>query len=117
MVVHHGDIFWIELRAPVGSAPGYRHPHVVIQNDAFNDSRIRTVIVCLLTSNLKRANDIGNVLLDVGEAGLAKQSVVNVSQVITVDRSQLKEKIGAVSAQRVEQIIAGIRMVLEPRAG
>jgi mRNA-degrading endonuclease toxin of MazEF toxin-antitoxin module len=79
-----GDVYWIDLGAPSGSGPGYRHPHVVIQNNVFNRSRINTVVVCALTSNLRRAQAPGNVLLEVGEANLPKQSVVNVSQIFTV---------------------------------
>jgi len=114
-VIRQGDIYWVDLGTPTGSAPGYRHPCVVIQNDLFNRSRIHTVVVCALTSNLKRAQAPGNVLLNVGEANLPKRSVVNVSQILTVDKSQLGERIGRLSAQRVRQILDGIRLVLEPR--
>jgi len=89
--------------------PGHPHPHVVVQDDVFNRSRVHTVIVCALTSNLGRASEPGNVLLDVGEGGLAKQSVVVVSQVSSVDKAQLGERIGALSEARVEQILAGMR--------
>ena len=115
MVIQQGEIYWVELGEPVGSEPGYRHPHVVVQNNVFNQSRINTVVVCALTSNLKRAEVPGNVLLDAGEANLPKQSVVNVSQIFTVDKSQLDEYIGAVSSARIRQILAGIRLVTEPR--
>jgi mRNA interferase MazF len=114
-VIRQGDIYWVDLGPPTGSAPGYRHPCVVIQNDLFNRSRINTVVVCALTSNLKRAKAPGNVLLNVGEGNLPKRSVVNVSQILTVDKSQLGEQIGRLSAQRVRQILDGIRLVLEPR--
>lgn len=114
-MIRQGDIYWVDLGTPTGSAPGYRHPCVVIQNDLFNRSRIHTVVVCALTSNLKRAQAPGNVLLNVGEANLPKRSVVNVSQILTVDKSQLGERIGRLSAQRVRQILDGIRLVLEPR--
>ena len=115
MVIDQGDIFWIDLDEPSGSEPAYRHPHVVIQNNAFNRSRINTVVVCPLTSNFKRASVPGNVLLDPGEADLPKRSVVNVTQVFTVDKSELVEKIGTLSPKRVREIIAGIKLVLEPR--
>lgn len=115
MVITQGDIYWVELDEPVGSSPGYNHPHVVIQNNVFNQSRIQTVIVCALTSNLQRANAPGNVKLDVDEAGLAKQSVVVVSQVFTVDKSQLGEYIGTLSKKRVRQILEGVRLLTEPR--
>lgn len=115
MVINQGDIFWVELDEPFGSEPGYLHPHVIIQNNLFNRSRINTVVVCVLTSNLRRANSPGNVLLEAGEAELPEQSVVNVSQILTIDKSQLGEKIGTLSAERVGQILDGIRLVLEPR--
>ena len=115
MVINQGDIFWIELDEPAGSEPGYRHPHVVIQNNVFNRSRIQTVVVCTLTSNLRRARAPGNVLLEPGEANLPKHSVVNVSQIFTVDKSQLREKIGTLSARRVREILHGIRLLTEPR--
>ncbi len=115
MVVHQGDIFWIDLDEPAGSGPGYRHPHVVIQNNVFNQSRINTVVVCALTSNLQRADAPGNVLLEDGEAGLSKQSVVVTSQIFTVDKDQLDEPIGTLSKKRVRQILDGIRLLTEPR--
>jgi len=115
MVINQGDIFWIDLDEPSGLEPGYRHPHVVIQNNVFNRSRINTVVVCALTSNLKRAAAPGNVLLEPREANLPKQSVVNVSQIFTVDKSQLGEKIGTLSSKRVHEILDGIRLLLEPR--
>lgn len=115
MVINQGDIFWIDLEEPTGSEPGYRHPHVVIQNNVFNRSRINTVVVCVLTSNLRRASAPGNVLLEAGEADLPEQSVINVSQIFTVDKSQLGEKIGTLSLERVQQILEGVKLVIEPR--
>lgn len=114
-MINQGDIFWLDLGEPSGSAPGYRHPHVVVQNNLFNRSRINTVVVCALTSNLKRAQAPGNVLLSKGEANLPKPSVVNVSQIYTVDKRDLVEKIGTLSKDRVREILDGIRLVLEPR--
>jgi mRNA interferase MazF len=113
--INQGDIFWVELDEPMGSEPGYIHPHVVIQNNVFNHSRIQTVVVCVLTSNLRRANARGNVVLAAGEGNLPELSVVNVSQIVTVDKTQLGEKIGTLSAERVQQIIEGIKLVIEPR--
>ena len=113
MVIKQGDVFWVGLAN--GSEPGYRHPHVVIQNDLFNQSRINTVTVCALTTNLKRAQAPGNVLLDRGEANLAQQSVVNVAQVFTVDKSDLVEKVGSLPGERVSQILEGVRLVIDPR--
>jgi mRNA interferase MazF len=115
MVVNQGDIFWIELDEPIGSGPGYRHPHVIIQNNVFNQSRINTVIVCALTSNLARAQAPGNVLLESQEAGLPKQSVVLVSQIFTVDKTQLSEHIGTISKKRIRQILEGVKLLTEPR--
>lgn len=115
MVINQGDIFWIDLDEPIGSGPGYRHPHVVIQNNLFNQSRINTVIVCALTSNLGRAESPGNVLLESDEAGLPKQSVVVVSQIFTVDKSELSEHIGTLSKKRMRQILEGVKLLTEPR--
>jgi mRNA interferase MazF len=115
MVISQGDIYWINLEEPAGSEPGFRHPHVVIQNNLFNRSRIDTVVVCLLTSNLRLAKAPGNVLVEKGEGNLAKQSVVNISQIYTVDKSDLVEWIGALSEKRVRQILDGVRLLTEPR--
>jgi mRNA interferase MazF len=115
MVIHQGDVFWIDLGTPSGSAPGFLHPYVVIQNDVYNRSRLQTVVVCGLTSNLKRAEIPGNVLLDEGEANLPKRSVINVSQVYTVDKEDLVERIGTLSAERVQQVLDGVYLLLEPR--
>jgi mRNA interferase MazF len=115
LVINQGDVFWVELDEPTGSSPGYRHPHVVIQNNVFNRSRINTVVVCALTSNLQRAAAPGNVLLEPGEADLPKQSVVVISQIFTVDKSQLSEPIGTLSKKRVRQILDGMKLIMEPR--
>ena len=115
MVINQGDVFWVDLGVPSESAPGYRHPHVVIQNNLFNQSRINTVVVCALTSNLKRAGAPGNVLLSPGEANLPKQSVANVSQIFTVDKSDLVDKIGTLSSQCLLEILCGIHLLLDPR--
>jgi mRNA interferase MazF len=115
VVIKQGDVFWVDLGESSGSGPGYRHPHVVIQNNLFNRSRINTVVVCVVTSDLKRAGAPGNVLLGKGEANLPKQSVVNVSQIFTVDKRDLVEKIGTLSPGRVRQILSGVKLVIEPR--
>jgi mRNA interferase MazF len=115
MVINQGDVFWIELDEPTGSGPGYRHPHLVIQNNVFNRSRINTVVVCALTSNLRRASAPGNVLLEPGESNLPKQSVVVVSQLFTVDKNQLSEHVGTLSKQRVRQVLDGLKLLTEPR--
>jgi mRNA interferase MazF len=115
VVIQQGDVFWVDLGPPSGAGPGLLHPHVVIQNDVFNRSRLGTVVVCTLTSSLKRAQVPGNVLLDEGEANLPKRSVVVVSQLFTVDKEDLTERIGSLSAERVRQILQGIFLLLEPR--
>jgi len=107
--VRRGDIFWMASDESRGSIPGHPHPHVVVQDDVFNRSRLTTVIVCALTSNLKRMNEPGNVRLDAGEGGVERPSVVVVSQVSSVERSRLGARIGALSDERVEQILAGMR--------
>ena len=107
--IYRGDLFWIAPDGARGPAPGYSHPHVVVQDDVFNHSRIATVVVCALTSNLRRATEPGNVLLDPGEGNLPKQSVVVVSQIDSVDKARLGERIGSLSEARVEQVLAGLR--------
>ncbi len=108
MKIHRGDVFWINADASREPAPSYAHPHVVVQEDVFNQSRITTVIVCALTSNLHRATEPGNVLLDPGEGGLPRQSVVVVSQIASVEKALLGDRIGALSEARVDQIVAGL---------
>lgn len=108
-VIRRGDIFWLAPDEARGSIPGLAHPHVVLQDDVFNRSRIHTVIVCALTSNLKRASEPGNVLLEAGEGSLPRQSVAVVSQVCSVEKTRLGGFIGALSDARVEQILAGLR--------
>jgi mRNA interferase MazF len=115
MVISQGDIYWIDLEIPSGSEPGYRHPHVIVQNNLINQSRIHTVVVCQLTSNLKRAELPGNVLLNKQETNLSKDSVVNVTQILTVDKSRLGDYIGTLSRRRVLEILEGIRLIIEPR--
>jgi mRNA interferase MazF len=111
MIVNQGDLYWVSLKEPDGLEPGYPHPHVVIQDNVINRSRINTVVVCALTTNLKRANAPGNVLLEAGEANLPKQSIVVVSQVSSLDKSQLGEYIGSLTQQRINQILAGMRFL------
>jgi mRNA interferase MazF len=102
-VINQGDVYWLPETI--------RHPYVVVQENVFNHSRIHTVIVCALTTNLKRASFPGNVLLEVDEANLPKQSVVEVSKVSTVDKAQLGEYIGSLSEQRITQILDGLRFL------
>lgn len=114
-MINQGDLFWLDLGSPIGSAPGYRRPFVVIQNNALNHSRINSVLICALTSNLERATASGNVLLAEGEADLPEQSVVVISQIFTVDKSRLDEYIGTLSPKRVRQILDGLKLITEPR--
>ena len=114
-MINQGDIYWVEVDEPSGSELGYAHPHVVVQNNLYNQSKIRTVIVCVLTSNLKYAGVPGNVPLEKDEANLPKASVVNVSQILTIDKTQLGEYIGTLSPKRVNEILDGISLFLEPR--
>ena len=114
-MIRQGDVYWVDLGSPRGSGPGFRHPHVVVQSDLFNRSRLSTTVVCVITPDLARAEAPGNLLLSKGEANLPKRSVVNVTQLFTVDKSQLVEKIGTLSARRVSEILDGIALVLEPR--
>ena len=111
LVINQGDIYWVRLEDPRAAEPGIRHPYAVIQDNVFNHSRINTVVACALTSNIKRANTPGNVLLDVGEANLPEQSVVEVSKVSTVNKTQLGEYIGSLTERRTHQILAGMRFL------
>lgn len=115
MSVYQGDIYWIDIGNPTGSKMAYRHPYVVIQNNVFNKSRMNTAVVCALTSNIQKAGIPGNVLLEKDEGNLPKQSVVNVSQITTVDKSELIDKIGTLSMKRIYQIIDGINLLIVPR--
>ena len=107
MILNQGDIYWLKLE----ELEGYPHPHVVIQEDIINHSRIQTVVVCSLTTNIKRVNIPGKVLLAAGEANLLRQSIVVVSHVSTVEKSQLGEYIGSLTKVRVDQILAGMRFI------
>jgi mRNA interferase MazF len=115
-VIRQGDVYWADLGDPVGSAPGFRRPVVVIQNDLYNASRIQTALVCMVTSNLQRAAVPGNVRVAAAESGLDKDSVVLVSQVQTLDRLQLTELVGALPPRRVRAIVDGLRLLTEPRS-
>ena len=110
--MERGDIWWAQLRDPVASEPGFRRPVVIVQSNSFNRSRIRTVIAVVVTSNLRLAEAPGNVLLPAAESGLPKDAVVNVSQVITVDRDFLTEKCGRVPSRLLRTIDESLRLVL-----
>ena len=115
MVIRQGEIYWVDLGTPQGSEPGYRHPHIVIQNNVFNSSNINTVAVCSLTSNLKRGLSPGNVTLKKGEANLPKKSVVNITRIYTVNKTDLIEKIGQVTHERLKEILSGVQLLIDPR--
>jgi mRNA interferase MazF len=108
--INRGDVFWVAADID-GTKQGHPHPHVVVQDDVFNHSRVATVVVCALTTNLRRAGEPGNVLLDVGEGNLPKQSVVVAAQVSSIDKARLGERIGPLSGDRVEQVLAGLRFL------
>lgn len=112
VVVAQGDIWWADLGQPDGSAPGFRRPVLVVQCDAFNRSRIGTIVGVALTSQLKWADAPGNVLLKSGSTGLDRDSVANVSQIVTVGREMLTERVGRVSERKLEQVLSGIGLVI-----
>jgi len=112
VVVRQGDVRWAELPAPSGSGPGFRRPVLVVQCDAFNRSRIPTVVCVSLTSNLAQEAAPGNLRLDALETGLPKESVANVSQIVTLDRSDLGESSGAVPSDLLARILQGVELVL-----
>ena len=114
MVISQGDLFWVDLGEPRNSEPGFRHPFVVVQNDAFNKSKINTVVICGLSSNIKLSLAPGNVLLEKGEANLPKASVVNISQIMTVNKDELITKIGKLPKKRMEEVIVGFQVLLKP---
>ena len=112
MVVDRGDVWWADLAEPDGSEPGFRRPVLVVQADAFNRSRLQTVIAVVMTSNLHLIDAPGNVLMPARATGLPRDSVANVSQVITIDRDFLTEKVGRLRGQLMKNIDGGLRLVL-----
>ena len=112
MVIAQGHVYWADLPEPTGSGPGFRRPVLVVQGDALNRSRIRTVVCLPLTSNLRLVEAPGNVLLPARATGLPKDSVANASQIITLDRELLSEEVGKLSKRQLELILAGIDIVL-----
>ena len=107
-----GQIWWAELSEPIASEPGYRRPLIIVQSNDFNRSRINTVVTVTITSNLRLAMAPGNVKLSVEKTGLRRESVANVSQIITIDKQFLGEKIGQVDHGAMQQIDEGIKLVL-----
>lgn len=112
MVIHRGEIWWADLGEPAGSEPGFRRPVLIVQSDAFNQSRLRTVIAVVLTANLKLVDAPGNVLIPAKASGLPKDSVANVTQVITVDMEFLTEHAGHVRGPLLKDVDNGLRLVL-----
>jgi mRNA interferase MazF len=110
--VRRGEIWWASLPAPAGSGPGFRRPVLVIQSNPFNESRIATAIVAVITSNLGLADAPGNVRLGRTESGLSRPSVVNVSQLMTVDKAMVTEKLRALAAETIARVDEGVRLVL-----
>ena len=107
-----GELWWASLPAPMGSEPGFRRPVVVVSADSFNDSRINTVVVAAITSNLRLAQAPGNVSVPVKGTGLKSASVVNVSQIATLDKASLAKRIGRLNNRQMEQVDDGLRLAL-----
>jgi mRNA interferase MazF len=112
MVIERGQIWWADLPEPRGSSPGYEHPIVIIQSDDFNKTNINTVIGAVITSNLVLAEMPGNVLIKKNQSELTKDSVVNVTQIVTIDNTELLEYVGKISERKMEQIERGLRLIL-----
>lgn len=112
MVISQGEIWWADLPEPAGSGPGFRRPVVVVQGDAFNLSALQTVVCVALTSNVRWAEAPGNVLLSARATGLPRDSVANVSQIVTLDRTTLTERVGRLSRSKLELLVGGIELVL-----
>lgn len=110
--MRRGEVWWASLSAPAGSGPGYRRPVVVVQSNEFTESRIRTVVVAAITSNLRLAAAPGNVKCGSRATGLLRDSVVNISQILTVDKRLLTERIGALPPGLLRQVNDGLRLVL-----
>ena len=111
--IHQGEVYWIDFGPTSGSAPAERHPCVVVQSDVFNRSRIATTVVCLITSNLDRARVPGNVALKKGVGNLPKESVINVSQVLTIEKSDLVEQIGRLPASAIDAVRSGLQLLFD----
>lgn len=114
MTIRQGDVLWVSLPAARGSAPAGRRPAVILQHDRFNRTRLATAVIVAITSKLRYAGIPGNVRLRKGEAGLTRPSVINVTQIATVDRDNLGPHLGRLSATRLAEVWQGIRLVCEP---
>jgi mRNA interferase MazF len=117
MHVRQGQVYWCDFGPSFGSSPARVHPCVVVQSDLFNRSRIATTVICLITSNLSRADSPGNVLLRKGDANLPKASVINVSQLLTIDKSELTEMIGSLPPATIRLICSGLHLLFEQIEG
>ena len=117
MVIERGEVWWADLGEPIGAEPGYSRPVVIVQSNAFNRSRIDTTIALILTSNRQLLDAPGNVLIRAKESGLPKDSVANVTQLATVDRAMLTERVGHVPVRLMARINDGLRLVLSLREG
>ena len=113
MVVERREIWWAELGVPTASEPGFRRPVLIAQADSFNRSRIRTVVAVALTTNMRRLDAPGNVLLPADHTGLDRDSVVNVSQLATVDKGDLVERVGRIPVGLMARVDAGLKLVLD----
>ena len=113
MVIERGQVWWADLGEAIGSEPGFRRPVLVVQSDAFNRSRLRTIVAVTLTSNLRLVDAPGNVFVPRKAAGLPKDSVANVAQIVTLDRDLLTEPAGRVSGQLLKDVESGMRLVLD----
>jgi mRNA interferase MazF len=112
MVMVRGEVWWAELVPPRGSEPGYRRPVLIVQSDAFNKSRIGTVMTVAITTNLSRGDAPGNVRISKGTAGLPKSSVANVAHVMTLNREDLTERLGHVPPAKMTEVDSGLRLAL-----
>ena len=112
MELARGEIWWADLPDPQASEPGYRRPLLIVQNDAFNRSRLRTTIAVVLTTNVRLLEAPGNVLVPARGSGLPRDSVANVSQIVTVDRGALKERVGRLPGSLMDQVADGLRVAL-----
>ena len=112
MVIGQCEVWWADLADPIGSAPGYRRPVVVIQSDPLNRSQLATVVCVVLTSNLRWSIAPGNVLLSAKHTGLDRDSVANVSQLVTIDKRQLTERVGVIPKRQMEAVFSGIDLIM-----
>ena len=113
MVIRRGEVWWADLGDPRGSGPGHERPVVILQADDFNKTHLKTVIVAIITTNLRLADMPGNVVVSTGSSGLESDSVVNITQLFTLDRTDLLEHLGRLPENKVDKISQGLRLVLE----